>query len=219
LLRSRPSQTITRRRGTDIKIGVDFDNTIVCYDQAFEQVGREVALLPAHFRGGREAAKAWLLERRPDGYLWEKLQGLVYGRCIGQAKMFDGVAEFFRTCRKSPEVIVKIVSHKTVRAHHDPTDTDLRKCAMDWMAEQGFFESSTFGLGTDDVYFESTREDKVRRIAELGCNVFVDDHPEVLSHAGMPEHCRKILFRSQAEGAFERAANWQDVRHAIFGWR
>ena len=53
-----------------MRIGVDFDNTLVCYDRAFAAVGTEAGLLPADFTGGKDAAKNWLLRERPDGYLW-----------------------------------------------------------------------------------------------------------------------------------------------------
>ena len=198
-----------------MRIGIDFDNTLVSYEQAFAQVGREEGLLPEGFRGGKEAVKASLLEQRPDGYLWEKLQGLVYGRRIGAAELFNGVDEFFRRCRERRDVTVKVVSHKTILAHHDP-GSDLRHCALNWMHGRRFFEPTGFGLTMEDVFFEGTRDEKVRRIAALGCDVFVDDHPEVLGHTEMPKGCRKILFRSNADGPFDRAASWQDVSDAIF---
>lgn len=65
-----------------MRIGIDFDNTLVSYDRAFALVGMEEGLLPADFVGGKEAVKQQLCRERPDGYSWERLQGLVYGRRI-----------------------------------------------------------------------------------------------------------------------------------------
>jgi hypothetical protein len=65
------------------RIGIDFDNTLVSYDRAFALVGMEEGLLPADFVGGKEAVKQQLCRERPDGYSWERLQGLVYGRSSG----------------------------------------------------------------------------------------------------------------------------------------
>ena len=199
-----------------MRIGVDFDNTLVCYDRAFATVGKEAGLLPADFTGGKDAAKRFLLRGRPDGYLWERLQGLVYGRRIDHAELAEGAAEFFRRCRERNGWQVYVVSHKTVLAHHDPLRTDLRESALGWMRRQGFFEADGFGLDVTRVFFEDTRDAKVRRIGDLDCQVFVDDLPEVLGHAAMPAGCRKILFSTEHSGPFERAANWTEVCAAVF---
>jgi hypothetical protein len=199
-----------------MRIGVDFDNTLVCYDRAFATVGKEAGLLPADFTGGRDLAKRRLLRERPDGYLWEKLQGLVYGQRIDHAELYDGAAEFFRRCRRETGWQVYVVSHKTVLAHHDPLKTDLRASALGWMRRQGFFEPDGFGLDAHQVFFEDSRDAKVRRIGVLACEIFVDDHPEVLGHGDMPSGCRKILFATEHAGPFERAANWTEVCAAVF---
>jgi hypothetical protein len=199
-----------------MRIGVDFDNTLVSYDRAFATVGKEEGFLPGDFAGGKDAAKRWLYRERPDGYLWERLQGLVYGRRIDRAEIYDGVAAFFRLCRDDRDCQVFIVSHKTVLAHHDPLNTNLRDSALAWMNQQGFFDKTGFGLDPGQVFFEDTREAKVRRIGALDCRIFIDDLPEVLGHPDMPAACRKILFATQHPGPFERAANWTEICDAVF---
>ena len=59
--------------------------------------------------------------------------------------------------------------------------TDLRVAALRWMESNRFFDATGLGIGRSNVYFEGTRDEKVRRIRELGCDVFVDDLAEVLS--------------------------------------
>ena len=199
-----------------MRIGVDFDNTLVSYDHAFATVGKEAGLLPPDFAGGKEAAKRRLMRERPDGYLWERLQGLVYGTRIDAAELHAGAAEFFRRCRERDGWRVYVVSHKTVLAHHDPLQTDLRASALGWMQRQGFFAKDGFGFDAADVFFEDTRDAKVRRIGQLDCQIFVDDLPEVLGHAAMPAGCRKILFSTEHSGPFECAANWTEVCAAVF---
>ena len=75
-----------------MRVGIDLDNTLISYDQAFQRVAKEEGLLPASFEGNKAAVKRALLAERPDGLLWESLQGLVYGRRIDAAVLFDGVA-------------------------------------------------------------------------------------------------------------------------------
>jgi hypothetical protein len=198
-----------------MKIGIDLDNTLICYDQAFQRVAREEGLLPASFEGNKAAVKRALLAEREDGFLWERLQGLVYGRRIDAANLFAGVTAFVAACRARGDVVT-IVSHKTQRAHHDPLNTDLRVAAVQWMGNNRFFDKAGLALDRANVYFEGTREEKIRRIGTLGCDVFVDDLAEVLGDAEMPAGCRKILFGSEQQDEFEQYASWDEVRDALF---
>ena len=198
-----------------MRVGVDLDNTLICYDQAFQRVAKEEGLLPAAFEGNKAAVKRALLAERPDGLLWETLQGLVYGRRIDAATLFEGAARFLELCREHAEAVA-IVSHKTERAHHDPALTDLRVAALQWMEAKRFFDATGLGLRREHVFFEGTREQKVRRISALRCDVFIDDLAEVLGHAEMPGTCRKILFGGDPHDAFEHYVSWDEVCDAVF---
>jgi hypothetical protein len=198
-----------------VRIGIDLDNTLICFDEAFQRVGREEGLLAPAFHGDKAAVKRQLLAERPDGGLWETLQGLVYGRRIDAARLFDGVPQFLELSRAGGHS-VSIVSHKTVLAHRDPLRTDLRAAALRWMEDKGFFDAAGLGLQREQVYFEDTREAKISRIAALGLEVFVDDLAEVLGDKRMPAACRKILFGSWPQERFEQYANWHELCDAVF---
>ncbi|MBV8189934.1 MAG: hypothetical protein JOY64_11075 [Alphaproteobacteria bacterium] len=198
-----------------MKIGIDLDNTLICYDEAFQRVGKDEGLLPVGFEGDKAAVKRALLKESPDGLLWETLQGLVYGRRIDAATLFDGVARFLETCRER-DAEVAIVSHKTELAHHDPLRTDLRAAALQWMNGNRFFDPAGLGLQRHNVYFERTRDEKIARIARLGSDVFVDDLAEVLDHENMPAACRKILFGQERQERFEQYATWHELCDAVF---
>lgn len=198
-----------------MRIGIDLDNTLICYDQAFARVAREEGLLPPRFEGDKRAVRRALLAERADGHLWEKLQGMVYGRRIDAARPADGVAEFLGLCWRHG-ASVAIVSHKTRLAHHDPLLTDLRAAALHWLEDRGLLDAPGCGVARADVWFEATRDDKVRRIGALGCEVFVDDLAEVLAHAGMPAGCRKILLGRDPQGGFEQYASWREIGDALF---
>jgi hypothetical protein len=77
-------------------------------------------------------------------------------------------------------------------------------------------------LCADHVFFELTKEDKVARAVALGCDVFVDDLPEILEMAGIRDNMRPILF--DPEGHFttqgeitrlERYASWPAIATAL----
>ncbi len=87
---------------------------------------------------------------------------------------------------------------------------------MAWMEARHFFSPTGFGLERGNVFFASTRVEKIGRIRTARCDVFIDDLPEVLSHPGMPRNCRKILFRGMAPGALEQFHSWDDICDALF---
>ena len=52
-----------------MKIGIDLDNTLICYDNAFQRVAREEGLLPPAFEGNKVTVKGDIVEfhGRPKG--------------------------------------------------------------------------------------------------------------------------------------------------------
>jgi hypothetical protein len=67
----------------------------------------------------------------------------------------------------------------------------------------------------EHVYLEATREEKIRRIREVGCDVFVDDLPEVLLAEEFPPSTRRILFdpdgSHSARDGLERVRTWSEL--------
>ena len=66
-----------------------------------------------------------------------------------------------------------------------PSRVNLRQAALGWMTAQGFFGTSGFAVPAENVFFESTRAEKLARIAALGCTHFIDDLEEVLDRSGL----------------------------------
>jgi hypothetical protein len=203
----------------DLLVGLDFDNTIAGYDHVFARAAMERGWLPAGFSGDKRMVRD-ALRLLPDGETrWMALQGEVYGPRMNEARLLDGADTFLCRCRKAGARVL-VISHKTERGHFDPTGTDLRQAARVWMDGLGFFSPDRFGLAPGDVYFHATRDEKVARIAQLGCQVFVDDLEEVLEHPAFPPACRRIHL-SGAAGAvrpgLETYADWHQITDAILG--
>ncbi|MEO8499137.1 MAG: hypothetical protein ABI614_29070, partial [Planctomycetota bacterium] len=58
----------------------------------------------------------------------------------------------------------------------------------------GLTGSSETGLPESNVFLEVSVEDKVRRIIDQACDVFVDDLPELLLHPEFPTEIERICF-------------------------
>ena len=177
-----------------LRIGIDFDNTIVCYDRSFPAVAAMMGLIARDMASSKTDVKARLLSR-PGGDLdWQRLQGQVYGRHMLEAEMFPGFLEFVcLTKLKGHEMF--IVSHKSEFGHFDADRVPLRDQAMLWLEKNGLLDESSFGLGRKNVFFEATREDKLARIQELACTHFIDDLNEVLEEPDFPQAPQRILFQ------------------------
>ena len=112
-----------------------------------------------------------------------------------------------------------VVSHKTEYGHFDPDRVNLRKAALDWMAGQGLL-GGDHGIALADVYFESTRAEKLARIAALSLTHFIDDLEEVLSDPDFPPNVERILFADGAQPAspsYISCSTWRDIERQVFG--
>jgi len=203
----------------DLVIGVDFDNTLVSYDDLMCRVAGERGLVEP----GTKATKTVLrdgIRNLPDGEQeWQKLQAQVYGPQMADARLIEGVKDFFQAC-KEKEVSVRIVSHKSERANADPTVTNLRGAATEWIISKGFFDPSGMGLSRSQVYFESTRYEKIERIRNLGCTHFIDDLKEVFLEETFPANVRKLLFcPGREESTLEGGtvfSSWKELSEYFF---
>ena len=205
-----------------MRVGIDFDNTIICYDGVFLEQARQRGLVPADFTGAKRAVRD-AVRLLPGGEAsWQRLQGYAYGRGIDGAHCFAGLDAFLARARAAGARIV-VVSHKTEYGHHDPAGVNLRDAARRWMHAQGLFAGPGHGLSKSDVHFADTRAEKLAKIRETGCALFIDDLEEVLGDPAFPAEVRRILFSSDGrEGnglPYPVLPSWAAIEEHIFGTR
>jgi hypothetical protein len=172
-------------------IGIDFDNTITCYDRLFHRLAMERHLIPGALPMQKEAIRDYLRTQGLED-AWTELQGLAYGVRIGEAEPFPGVERFFSDCRDRG-VAVTVISHKTRLPVRGP-QVDLRQAARSWLSARGFHDPAGIGLPPSRVYLEETKEAKLQRIVECGCTHFLDDLPEFLELPDFPPGIQRLLF-------------------------
>ncbi|MEI9991462.1 MAG: hypothetical protein WDM86_15640 [Rhizomicrobium sp.] len=195
-----------------MRIGVDFDNTIVSYDGVFHRIAVENGLIPPHIESSKDSVRNYLRKvGREDE--WTALQGHVYGARMDAAQPYPGVREFFRHA-VAQGISIAIVSHKT-RHPFLGEKHDLHLSARRWLEAQGFFDPAQIGLDESHVFFEMTKEDKMARIGALGRTVFIDDLPEFLGEPAFPGNVERLLFDPKGENAhvtqFTRMRSWAEI--------
>jgi len=197
-------------------IGVDFDNTIVCYDGLFHRVAVEQGLIPHEVPVSKGQVRDYLRQCGKED-VWTEMQGYVYGDRMKESDPFPGVLEFFTRCVQDG-VKVCIVSHKTRHPYIGPK-YDLHEAAKGWLQNQGFYDRDRINLSPDQVYFELTKQEKLERIAKQQCTHFIDDLPEFLGEPGFPAGVERILFDPQNHHltghSFRRATAWPEIEALI----
>ncbi|MFZ1898400.1 hypothetical protein [Methanoregula sp.] len=171
-------------------LGVDFDNTIVCYDHAFYRGALAKGLIPPSIPPAKNEIRNYLRKNGQEE-AWTQLQGFVYGACMREAEPFTKVIEFFHTCRQSG-IAIFIISHKTKYPYLGER-YDLHKASLDWITRYDLFNDRGISI-SDNVFLELTKEEKIMRIKKQGCTHFIDDLPEFLSEPAFPRDVQRILF-------------------------
>ena len=202
-----------------VRIGIDFDNTIICYDKVFAAAARERGLVPEGWDGLKTDVRDYLRSRAGGELAWQGLQGFVYGKGIGGAEIYPGVREFLAACRKAGTTVF-IVSHKTQFGHQDPDRVDLREAARGWLRGAGLIDAADAALVPGNVYFEATLAAKVERLASLELDIFIDDLVDVFEQPHFPTTTRSILF-TQSPPPYpdhcEPIGTWADIQRGVFG--
>ncbi|MCB9554711.1 MAG: hypothetical protein H6707_01325 [Deltaproteobacteria bacterium] len=194
-------------------IGLDLDNTLIDYAELFEVSAHAMGYFEQR-QGRQRLAVRQALRMQPGGEArWQAVQADVYGRRLKQAQPADGAVDFLRHCVER-SVRVVLISHKTQHAAADRS-LDLRQAALDWLAEWSLDRWFT----EDNVYFCCTRQQKLRRIADQACDVFIDDLRELLNDGDFPPSTRGIWFcpgpeRSQQAGGY---ASFSEIDRSLFG--
>lgn len=173
-----------------MRIGLDFDNTIVNYDRLFHTVAREQNVVPADVPANKVAVRDYLRQAGKED-VWTEMQGYVYGARMSEADAYPGLLDALRHIQARGHDLY-IVSHKTKHPFMGPK-YDLHAAASAWIAHH-LQASGNVLVESGNVYFELTKSEKIARIATLGCDLFVDDLPEILLADGFPPSIRKILF-------------------------
>jgi hypothetical protein len=200
-----------------MRIGIDFDNTIVCYDGIFHRTAVERGLIAAEIPVTKGAVRDHLRAtgREP---LWTELQGFVYGPGLAGADPFPGVWDFMREAQRQG-IEVKVVSHKTRHPYEGPA-YDLHVSALSWLREQAAVNGVVLREGVD-IYLEPTKQAKLERIGALACDWFIDDLPEFLSEPNFPIDVKRVLFdpagQTLAPDNMRRVDAWADLTAAFFG--
>jgi hypothetical protein len=171
----------------ELHLGVDFDNTIVCYDEVFHRLALAEGLIPSSVPCDKTSVRDFLRAAGREDH-WTAMQAVVYGERMPEARPFPGVLDFFAACA-GRALRVSIISHRT-RQPIVGEPCDLHAAALRWLEENGFVDL----VSREAIHFLETRAEKVAQAGHVGCTHFIDDLPEFLAEPLLPPALRRILF-------------------------
>jgi len=198
-----------------MRIGVDFDNTLVSYDAVFHHVALERDLIPLDLPATKLAVRDHLRENGLED-LWTEMQGHVYGTRMEDVVPYPGALEFL-TWMRARGFSLSIVSHKTrhpVRGDRH----DLHQAARGWITKWLVNQAQPL-IHQSAAFFELTKTEKLARIGSLDLDWFIDDLPELLLAEEFPSGTSRILFRpdglQQLDDSLVVCRSWVNIQQHI----
>jgi len=179
-----------------IHLGLDFDNTLICYDQLFKELALEKGLISYEIKAKKNVIRNFLrqIDREED---WTRLQGEVYGKYILKAIPYSGMKQSL-TFLASLHIPLTIVSHKTKKPLLGDS-CDLHAAARSWLNKFEMHSPIGPNISRKQTFFECTKQAKCSRIISAGCTHYIDDLPEILDM--LPDTIIKIHFSPEGESS------------------
>ncbi len=194
-------------------LGIDFDNTLVQYDEIFFKVALEKNIIPSSLDKRKSAVRDYLNNRGQQD-LFTTLQGEIYGKRILEAHASKD-ALFTLKQLKNEGIDIKIISHKS-KYPLMGVNYDLHEAAMSWLEKNLYFSNDGLNLKKDNVFFNTSKSKKIEKIISLGCQYFVDDLPEILNL--LPSNIKRILYypyENKTKNPFLIMSNWKQLPNLI----
>ena len=196
------------------KLGLDFDNTLIDYDEVFFTLALEKNLIPPSINKDKKSVRKFFIDNNiEDEFI--NLQGEVYGLKVLEAKQSFGMFEALKSLKNDNYELI-IVSHKT-KYPYSGKKYDLHKAASNWLELNKFFDPNGLAMKKENVYFEITKEDKISRIEQLDISFYIDDLQSILSL--IKPSIKRILyspkFKEKIDKDFYLLENWKNLKFLL----
>ncbi|WP_320675958.1 hypothetical protein [Prochlorococcus sp. MIT 1300] len=195
------------------RLGLDFDNTLVSYDQVFYDLALSKKLITEEVAPTKVDIRSHLIQKGLEDD-FTSLQGEVYGSQLANMVCSNTVKCALKYA-KSQGFQLFIISHKTKFPYKGPK-YDLHKAATRWLEGNDFFDEADGLITRSDVYFEPTMEKKVKRIVGVKCTHFIDDLSQVLE--SIPAYIKRIHFNPLQKKSSDRycqMTDWKELKDWI----
>lgn len=201
-----------------MRIGFDFDNTIVSYDALFHKIAVEQNIIPVELPQQKIAVRDYLRAIDKED-LWTNMQGYVYGARMMEAIIYSGVIETMQRLNTAGHTLY-IISHKTQYPYQGAC-YDLHGAARQWISHYLCIHDQSI-IPHDQIFFEVSKENKLNRIEELHCDIFLDDLPDIVLAKDFPKLTKAYLFdpdhhhKNLQLSGIKTVSSWEKFEREIF---
>lgn len=198
-------------------VGIDLDNTIIKYDNAFIEAAKSLNINIPFGVINKIDLKKHCNSLNEGELIWQRIQGLAYGKfLLKNAKLYTGVKRFIWRLKNKGHII-KIISHKTKFGHFDEDKLSLREIATEFLKNNRIINNESPLV--DDVFFLNTRNKKVEKILSEKVEIFIDDLKEVIFDLKKISQIKTIHFDENYNGLNneEVKSDWQQIDNLING--
>jgi hypothetical protein len=126
------------------------------------------------------------------------MQGYVYGARMNEAAAYPGLIESLQFLKQAGHELF-IVSHKT-KYPYAGERYDLHEASRSWIASHLQAPSSIL-VHESNISFNPSKDEKIEKISQLKCDIFLDDLPEILLATTFPKKTKKCLFDPECHHA------------------
>ena len=208
-----------------MRIGLDLDNTIIDYGDAFLNEAKELKCLPDNSTMSKTQIRDFV-KQNYGNTKWVEIQKNVYGNRIKNAKVFPGFKRFLlRSFLNGCELV--ICSHKTeFPLGSDSDEVNLREEAKNFLIQQKIIGTSSIQVSCENIFFSNSIDEKINSIKINDLDYFIDDLSSILSHIKFPQTTIGVQFLQiedeevlldDPHSSFKKFRWWDDISSFIFG--
>lgn len=198
-----------------MKIGIDFDNTIICYDKVFKKLSSEQKLFPRNLKK-KQKIKQYIIKMYSEKF-WTFLQSLIYGEEIESAEPFPSVKKTLLNLKKKHDLY--LVSHKSKFPYLGKRINLIEKSII-WLKKNKFIGCKNYIFMSKNIFFEKSIKSKVDRITKIKCDIFIDDLKILLDF--LPLKVFKIHFGTNLQNKkkhirklYDSFSHWDQLENKI----
>ena len=188
---------------TQKKIGIDLDNTIINYENSFKKYLKDQNI---NFKKVDKNTVKNLIKKNLKIKNWTEAQEEIYGKYIVFAKPFKYFKNFEKFALKK-KIKLFIVSHKTKYSQFSKK-YNLHSQSNKWLKHN-------ISKELYEIYYVRTINQKIKKIAYIDPDYFIDDLIEIFNHKNFPKKIKKIHFSKLKISNFSTLSNWNKIKKFI----
>ena len=180
-----------------MKVAIDIDHTILCYDDLLKEAAN-LENVEDPFSNKEELKK--IIEEKYDWpQKWINIQGHLYGKLIHKAPLKNGAYDCLNELKE--EITIELVSHKSLKSLCGRYE--LQAEAVKRLTDLGVTE-----LIKDIKFFETKRE-KLDYLNKSSFNIVIDDLSEIINKTNI---LIPILYSPLHSSPFIHTNDWTLIR-------